>query len=108
MSMYYLPTWEAPQHYEYQTDLEGKIYTLNFYWNQRAGAWFLSVSDLDGNRLVAGRKVLLNTPILGRAIRPDGPPGLLYAVDTSGEDTEPGQTDFGGRVRLVYVDLDQV
>lgn len=104
MSIYYLPARTDLEHYDFTTDLEGSLYTFELYWNQRASAWFVSVADVDGQPIVSGRKVVLGAQLLGRAVRPAGPPGLLIAIDTSGASLEPGIADLGGRVQLVYFD----
>lgn len=102
MTIYYLPARTDLEYYDYQTDLEGNLYTLEFYWNSRSGYWFLSVYDVDGNPIVSGRKVVLGAPLLGRAERVAGPPGVLMAFDTSGTDEEAGVADLGARVQLIY------
>ena len=108
MSIYYLPARNDLTHYDFETDLEGAIYTLELYWNTRAGAWFLSISDASGNAIVSGRKVVLGSDLLGRAGRPAGPPGLLIAFDTSGANEEAGQADLGARVQLVYFESSEL
>jgi hypothetical protein len=102
MSIYYLPARTDVPHYDFDVDLEGAIYALELYWNSRAGAWFLSVSDVNGTPIVSGRKVVLGAPLLGRGVLPAGPPGILVAYDSSGQDQEAGQNDLGARVQLVY------
>jgi hypothetical protein len=102
VSIYVLPAVSGVKHYDFSTDLEGSVYTFEIYWNERAEAWFLSVSDASGNAIVSGRKVVLGAPLLGRAVLSSGPPGRLIAVDMSKEDREPGLNDLGDRVQLVY------
>ncbi len=102
--IYYLPARTDLQHYDYQTDLEGAVYTLELYWDQRSECWLLSVYDAESNPIVSDRKVLLGSPLLGRGNRPSGPPGTMIAIDTTGANVEAGISDLGDRVQLVYLD----
>lgn len=92
-------------HYEFQIELEGESFVFELRWNERDGAWALSISDADGNPLLSGRRVVLGTPLLfrKRAVSPTLPPGELIAEDTSGTGIEPGIGDLGGRVQLRYL-----
>lgn len=97
-----LPTRVDVPHYDFSVDLDGRTYTLELRWNERAGAWFLSTYDAEGVPVVSGRKVVLYSPLLGHTVDPRRPPGELFAIDTTGSDLDPGRYDLGGRVLLVY------
>lgn len=82
--------------------LDAVSYTLQFRWNVRAAAWFVTVLDAVGvNVLLGDTRVVANFPlalyVTGRA-----PSGLLMAVDTSGQGLDPGLTDLGDRIDLQY------
>ena len=86
--------------------LDGVEYTFEGRFNTRSGRWYLGLLDTDGTRLAGQEKVGGHWPLFRLLI--GGPPGLLFALDTSVKDTQteglpPGLNDFGNRVLLVYV-----
>jgi len=104
MSTIVLPvTAEAP-FYDLEVTLEGATYRLELRWNERAQAWFLALYDAAGDVLAAGRAVALGADLRGRSADARLPPGILLAVDTSGENRDAGRDDLGERVKLLYVE----
>lgn len=102
MSCVAIPVTNDP-HSELVVKLDGANYVLTLRWNARALAWFLDVANEDGDLLAAGRKVVVDWPILGRnETDPALPQGYLWAVDTSGQQLDPTLDDLGTRVQLVY------
>lgn len=102
MATLILPAHHAAPYYDFEVELEGRSYAFAFRWNERAGAWFMTVHDAAGIILVAGRKVVLGASLLGRSRNPALPPGGLVAIDTSGADIDAGRDDLGERVLVVY------
>jgi hypothetical protein len=90
--------------YEYETDLEGQTYALEFEWNDREGTWHLNIKDASGNLLAAGIRVVTGYPLLAGRNDPRLPPGQIEAVDTTGAGQDPGRMDLGSRVKLLYVE----
>lgn len=95
--------------YEVRTELDGVAYLFRFRWNWRAdggvGAWFMDVSDADGALLVAGRKCVVDEPLLHQfRTREDVPQGELMPFDTTRRQIDPAAVDFGLRVLLFYLD----
>lgn len=97
-----LPCRTDLPHYQFEAELDGTNYQLEFRWNDRAAAWFLEVRDSSGTPLLSGRRVCLNSFTLRRFRGLGLPPGELLCYDTSGTNTDPGLNDLGGRVRLLY------
>lgn len=89
-------------HYTQRTTLDGTTYVLALNWNGREKRWMLSIRAADGTPIAEGLKVVIGWP-LNRHVR-GGPPGMLWAVDTTGAGTDPGLQDLGSRVRLIYTD----
>jgi hypothetical protein len=86
------------------TTLDGINYVLVTRWDDRACAWFLDILDDNGAVLIAGRKVVCSWPLNGARTPTVGlPPGLLFAVDTSGAELDPLLDDLGTRVLLCYL-----
>jgi hypothetical protein len=89
-------------YFDMQTLLDGVTYTLQFRWNVRCSAWFLDVLDEAGQTVVmAGLKLVADWPLA--AYRTGARlPGALVFVDTSGNGQDPGLTDLGIRVLMLY------
>jgi hypothetical protein len=104
MATLILPARSNLTHYEFGVELEGASYTIELRWNARDGAWYLSLYDSAGEPLVSGHKAVLGANLLGRGENPRLPPGLLTLFDTSGTLVDPGQTELGGRVQLIYME----
>lgn len=102
--MLLIPTSESP-HYLQTTELEGKTYGLEFYWNTRDLAWYLTIWDSAfQTRLLAGRKLVINGQVLGRFPRDIGlPPGEITEVDLGGTGVEAGLKEIGQRVVVSYL-----
>ena len=82
--------------------LDGREYLLRGEWNQRAGFWYLGVSDAEEDPIVAPRKAVADWDLLKGVTDSRRPPGALVCVDFSGAGADPGFRDFTGRVALVY------
>jgi hypothetical protein len=104
MAMLALPADSADPSYAFEVELEGSLYRFELHWNDRDGAWFLSLYDATETLLVAGRKVVLGANLLGKSAEPALPPGLLLILDTSGANADPGRDDLGERCPLIYVE----
>jgi len=92
-----------------ETNLDGVRYLLHFTWNQRESAWYVSIHDVNDDALASGAKIVANWFLFLRRINPGVmPPGRLYVTDTTGGGVDPGQRDLGERVKLIYVDAEDV
>ena len=104
MSDFVIPVSETTDSFIEQVDLDGRVYDLQFHWNERDNHWFLDIGR-DGTFLINGIK-LVNSPDLisefGRI--EDLPPGLLSVEDLDDIDTDPNATNFGDRVQLRYTE----
>ena len=99
-----IPTLEDTEHYTERVELDGVLFELTFMWNTRELAWFLSVADADSVALASGVKIVVDYPLFRSVSNADMPAGTMLAVDTSGAGLDPGLTDLGGRVLLMYED----
>lgn len=89
-------------HYDMQCVLDNVTYTLEFRWNTRAGAWYLDLRAEDGTPIYTSLKVVVGFPLGARCASDDRLPGRLIAFDTTNRDANPGITDLGDRVKLLY------
>jgi hypothetical protein len=102
MSLFTIPTRTDLESYVEQVELDGVVYEFDVTWNQRDGAWYLSLSDAEGKPIASGLRIVVDFPLLHYVGHPDKPPGTLMAIDTSGSGVDPGLSELGGRVQLVY------
>lgn len=88
-----------------RTILDGREFLLTFRWNQREAKWYLSIADANEVPIIQGVKIVLNFPLLTKRIVDERrPPGDIMAVDSSGDERDPGFNDLGERVRLLYIE----
>lgn len=104
MAVIELPLRPDLPHYSFSLELEGRAFVFVFRWNARAAAWLFDVSDAEGNLLLAGRRLVLDWPLLARFTDPRLPRGELVAQDTTGKRAAPGLADLGARVKVLYFD----
>jgi hypothetical protein len=104
----FIPTSTTESHYSQIVKLDGSDFILDFDWNQREGKWYLSVSTASDGMIQGPVKVVADWPLIYPRKDPPLPPGSLVAIDTTGEGLDPGLSDFGTRVRLVYLDSEEI
>ncbi len=105
MSAKIIDTPSGDYFYAEQVNLDGATYTIGFYWNVRASAWFFDIDDPSGNPIVHGLRVTAGRILLRQSVNPAQPPGQFYIYDTSGGDVDPGINDLGTRVLVVYIPI---
>lgn len=91
-----------------ETTLEGITYRLSFRYNQREGAFYLSIGDAhdpSGVDLVSSIKIITNKELTHRfaSVVSPWPPGGIMAVSMTPDDSIAGLGDLGTRVVLVYL-----
>ncbi len=100
-----LPVNQEGPLFGFATELDGVTYGLTFRWNNRVEQWVMDLSDGEGTLLVAGIRVVIDTPLLARYRgRANTPPGEMMAIDTSGQSMESDLEAIGRRVVLFYVE----
>ncbi len=97
-----IPLRSDLQHFDLQVVLDARTYTLEFRWNVREGAWYMSVNLENGIPVRSSLKVVVDHPIGGRTRSLDWPAGAFFAVDTSTQRRDPELGDLGDRVLMVY------
>lgn len=84
--------------------LDGAEFLLQFAWNQRSAKWYLSVYDTSETPLALNLKVVADWPLTRLITDERMFPGEVFALDTTGEGIDPGLSDLGARVKLIYID----
>ena len=109
MAQFLIPTVQGVAAYRTRVPLDGVDFLLDFTWNARAGAWFLSVFSADETPLAQGVKIVSNRPLLHRFRYVEGmPAGELFAADFTGAVPYAGFDQLGTDVELFYLDADEV
>jgi hypothetical protein len=103
-----IPLSQVESNFDQLVSLDGVDYTLAFLWNERDAHWYMTVRDSAGDDIATGIKVVTDIPLLVHETDDRRWPGVLWAVDTTGSETDPGLRDFGTRVLLRYVDEESV
>ena len=84
--------------YNFQIDLDGATYTLDFKFNGRANTWQMSIFDASGENLIIGSVPVLEGIDLLYPYEgvPGRPPGNFIAIN------ETGGNDLGTDIKLYY------
>jgi len=86
-----VPTGSEQADFEQDVDLGGTVYRLRVYYNGRDDSWYLSLSDVDGNPLVMGVRLTLDTSILGAHVLEALPAGALAMIDPENTREDPSR-----------------
>lgn len=104
-----IPTQANQAAWSQRTTLDGTDYQLDFVWNARDGAWYLSIGDTFSNVLLSGLKLVSNRPLLRRFHHIVGlPPGEISAVSFDGSIDYAQYADLGVSVLVYYFDASEV
>jgi hypothetical protein len=97
-----IPLASDSDHFSFTVELDLVTYGFEFTWNYREGAWYFSMNDAAGTLLLSNRKAVVAFPIVSRFKREALPAGTLLFQDTAKHFEDPGLTDLGNRVQLIY------
>ncbi len=111
MAQFFIPTAPDTPNYIQRTTLDGREYLLRILHNQRENTWYLTLLNTQEEVIKAGIKIVPNWPLL-RKFHYDirVPPGDIFAIVQTTDDSTPGLGELGidQRVRLVYFDEAEV
>jgi hypothetical protein len=103
--MVVLPVTPSGAQFSFVAELDGVSYTLEWRWNWRDAGWYLTLGDGEGNPMAQNLRVVLNTALNATGFgRQEWPPGILFALDTSGKDVDATLDDLGSRVKVYYAE----
>lgn len=89
--------------YELLATFANVEYTLRLRWNARAAAWYLDLTDPDGEPVVTGIKCVLGVKLGGRSAHPFFDDNILILTNIGPTSVDPGIDDLGRRVQLVWL-----
>lgn len=95
-------------YYESEFLLDGESFRLLARFNRRVESWFLSLYDVNGDPIATGRRVTVGNFLFPWLVGRNRPAGQLIALDTSAQDSDPGENDLGNRVVIVYADAEEI
>lgn len=87
--------------------LDGAEFEFRLYWIERCEGWYMDLATAAGVDIIVGRRISVGSWLLRGVVHAQRPAGALTVVDLSGDDAEPGPTDLGDRVRLMYLTADE-
>lgn len=82
--------------------LDGVTWRLLFRWNARDEYWYLTVSNVDDEVIVASRRLVAGARLLRYVVQDERPAGELFVLDT------PTRDDLGTDALLVYADAEEI
>ena len=99
--------------YSFRTTLEGVDYEFTFRFGERRGGWVFDLHTIEGEALLLGQLVTIGRDFLLRVANGNKPPGQLWCMNVSEDNSEAGATvalpglfDLGpgGRCRMYYTE----
>lgn len=104
-----IPLLQNTAAWRQRVTLDGSDFLLDFAWNEREGAWYLTIYTADEDLLLASRKIVTARPLLKRFRFVAGlPAGEFFATDFTGEISYAGYSELGTAVRFFYLDAAEI
>lgn len=97
-----LPVDDEIDHWDQVVVIEESEYRFRVEWSTREEAWYLSISDQDGNDLAMGLKLVEGCNVLRRETDTRLPQGKLVLLDVTGATEETTRDELGTRWVLLY------
>ncbi len=109
MSTLELPVRSDLPAFEFTIDLEERLYTLSFRFNERKQLWSMDIKDSEGADILMGIVLLTDVNITDQYanISSEMPPGRFFVVDQTGERKNAGINDLGNDVKVFYLTSDE-
>ena len=108
MTIFRVPTFEGTLQYTYTVQFDGETYRMALTWNVRSQSWYLDIGDDNDVEIISGVRVTVDYPLAFRTRDPAAVPGMFFAVSLSDDNSDPGETDLGQRVRMIYFDESEI
>lgn len=102
MAFLEIPTNTDSEHFDFQIDLEGTIFTLEFAYNKRRDLWIMSILDAAENILLGNIPLLTSFPLTDQYTNENLPPGRFILLDETGQNRDAGRNDLGSTIKLFY------
>lgn len=87
-----------------EVEMDDAVYFVRMSWNSEAEFWVLGLEDYAQNEILAGIRIVPDTPLLAMFRHLAVPPGEIYAVLLDETRSDLLRTDFvDGSAGLIYV-----
>ena len=96
--------WYLDSYWEQRLILAGEPFSLIANWNIRDETWDVSLFTSEGDPLIVGRKLVLNTNVLQQVQAEEAPKGVLLVVPVSDKTTAITRDNMGIDVELVFIE----
>lgn len=96
--------WYSDSYWEQRLILGGEPFSLNANWNIRDETWDISLFTSEGDPLIVGRKLVLNTNVLQQVHVESAPKGVLLVTPVSDKTTTITRDNMGIDVELVFIE----
>jgi hypothetical protein len=104
MKYYPLPVAQNHPWFTFRIPLSSVTYSIEMRYNTRMGRWIFSLGDAIGTPIVVGIPIFPNRDLLSRYQGSAIPPGPLFCIDDTGQNTPPTLSSFLTDHRLIYGD----
>jgi hypothetical protein len=109
MAVLEIPIPQGVAFFTKRIPLDGTDYLFDFSYNQREDAFYFTINDSVGAKLLGPVKIVSNFPLIGfRRYAPGIPPGELWAIAFKSEQDCPGMNRLGADIPLMYYDAEEV
>lgn len=94
MALLTLPLTQSLPWYSFTIQLDGASYVLEFYYNTRASRWRMNILDPTQTPLVMGLPLTIGRDLTDSYRYLKIPPGVFFALDDTGDGTQPTLGSF--------------
>jgi len=103
MAFFDLPTSITEAFYEFEVSLDGVAFRLEFKFNERSEAWYMTIFDTANNVLRAGVKIVNEFPFLRTWQDVEKRPvGTMFTVIQGDEIAPATLKQLGEEIILIY------
>lgn len=103
-TIYVVPLRNDLPSYKFQITLSNIVYSLALRFNGRMNRWIMDINDAQGNQILSGIPLLINTNLTAQYVTLPLPVGAFICVDSTGGDNQPTLYTFGLQNLMYYVD----
>ena len=101
MAVFEIPTRTDISVYDFSVELDDVVFLIALTYNTRAQRWFFSFTDLDGNPLREGLKLVSNWELTLNWVQQGRPDGGVYAINAENDD-DPTRDTLGTQAVFTY------
>ena len=108
MAIERIPADSSAPYYEIEIELDGVEFKLEFSFNDRDDAWYMTISSTDDTLLRAGIRIVNEWVLLRLWAEATRPEGEIVSVNQGEVLDPPTLEQLGEEVVLTYLDADEI